>query len=301
MPETDWNSLNTRVDFLDWTSPAPLFISCMTGGAIGALSFNRELALAAAQLGLAIGTGSIRVLLHHPEYLDDFRLKQWAPAVPLLANIGAVVIRDEDSTRIIELVKQIGADALVIHLNPGQELFQADGDRDFRGVRTALAAFINTAPFPVIVKETGFGIAPDEVDFLLSAGAAYVDIAGSGGANWIRVEAYRSGNSAIAPEFDHWGYRSSELLEQLSDYPGKILASGGLRNGTDCAKALALGATLCGMATPLARAVSLGGHEAVVEHLENTIQSLKSIMLLTGSATIQDLRRPGVLVKKNRC
>lgn len=229
---------------------------------------------------------------------SHFALKTHAPDVPLLANIGAVQVRDLDPARLDDIVKRLDADALVIHLNPGQELFQPDGDRDFQGVRDGLARFIARAPYPVIVKETGFGIAPDESSFFLDAGAAYVDIAGAGGTNWISVEAYRDNEAAlaIAREFDNWGHPTAQLLAVSPVSSGRILASGGIRSGMDVAKALALGATSCGLALPLARAAHTGGSETVVAHLRHIQTVIRTVMALTGSSNLAELRRPGVLL-----
>lgn len=260
---------------------------------------NRELALAAQELVIPVGTGSVRVLMEHPELDEHFSLKTYAPDVPLLANIGAVQVRDSEAARIDDVVARIGADALVVHLNPGQELFQDGGDTDFSGIRQALAAFIGRAPYPVIVKETGFGIAPADSRFLLDAGAAYVDLAGSGGTNWIAVEGYRGNpdDLAAAREFDGWGYRTAPLLAASPVESGRILASGGLRSGMDVAKAVALGAAAAGMALPLARAASDGGAPAVIALVRRIERVLRSVMLLTGSASLTDLRRTGLLIQ----
>jgi isopentenyl-diphosphate delta-isomerase type 2 len=298
MPELDASKVDTSVQFLGRTLALPVFISCMTGGSDGGFRVNRELAKAAGILGIPVGTGSVRVLLDHPELDSHFALKKSAPGVPLLANIGAVQVRDLDPSRLDDIVRRLDADALVIHLNPGQELFQPDGDRDFRGVRDGIARFISRAPYPVIVKETGFGIAPDESRFFLDAGAAYVDIAGAGGTNWISVESYRDNEAALAAarEFDNWGYPTARLLVDSPVTSGKILASGGIRTGMDVAKALALGAVSCGLALPLARAAHAGGADAVVAYIRHVEVVLRTVMVLTGSQTVAKLRRPGTLL-----
>lgn len=289
--------MDSTADFLGKRIAFPFFISCMTGGSAEGFRVNRELALAAAELGVPVGTGSIRVLLEHPELADHFRLKIHAPDVPLLGNLGAVQLRELEPSRVDGLVELIGADALVIHLNPGQELFEDDGDRDFRRLRESLATFIARAPYPVIVKETGFGIAPSDARFLLEAGAAYVDLAGSGGTNWISVEGYRHDEAALeaALEFRDWGFRTAPLLAASQVADGRILASGGLRSGMDAAKAVALGAAAAGMALPLARAASEGGARKVVAYGRRVERVLRTVMLLTGSRTVAELRRKGVL------
>jgi isopentenyl-diphosphate delta-isomerase type 2 len=299
LPELSLGQIDTGTVFLGKPVPLPFFVSCMTGGSAEGFRVNKELAAAAQELGVPVGTGSIRVLLEHPELDGHFALKSLAPDVPLMANIGAVQVRDQDSARLDDVVDRIGADALVIHLNPGQELFQDDGDTDFRGIKDAVAAFIQRAQYPVIVKETGFGIHPDDTRFLLDAGAAYVDLAGSGGTNWIAVEGYRGtdGDIAAAAEFHGWGYRTAPLLAASAVDSGRILASGGLRTGMDLAKAMALGAVCCGMALPLAREASNGGAKAVVSFVRRLERVLRGVMLLTGSRTLADLRRDSVLLR----
>jgi isopentenyl-diphosphate delta-isomerase type 2 len=291
--------VDTSVRFLGRRIPLPVFISCMTGGSAEGFRVNRELAVAAQELGIPVGTGSIRVLLEHPELGVHFSLKTLAPDVPLLANIGAVQVRDTESGRIDELVSTISADALVVHLNPGQELFQEDGDSDFRCLKESLKEFITRAPYPVIVKETGFGIHPADTNFLLEAGAAYVDLAGAGGTNWIAVEAYRGGKEDVvaAAEFDNWGYRTAPLLAMSPVESGKVLASGGLRSGMDVAKALALGAAACGLALPLAREAANGGAVAVVAYVRRIERVLRGVMLLTGSERVENLARTEVLAR----
>ncbi len=297
MPEIDAGKLDCSVQFLGRSVKLPFFISCMTGGATNGLSVNRELAMAAQALGIPVGMGSIRVLASRPDLAEQFRLKRWAPDVPVLANIGAVQVRDMPAAEILRLVALTEADALVIHLNAGQELFQPGGDRNFTGISDALARFAEKSPYPVIVKETGFGIAPEEIKFLLDSGVAYVDLAGAGGTNWISVEAFRleGADASVAEEFRDWGYKTAQLLQRAPTGTEKILASGGIRTGGDCAKALALGAVLCGMATPLVRCAASGGSQAVVDYLERLAFALKTIMVLTGSPTIASLRREGVI------
>ena len=267
----------------------------MTGGSEQGLEVNRELVKAAQATGLPVGLGSFRVLFQRPELAGQFRLKSLAPDVPVLANLGVVQVRDHPQAEIFEWLRRLEVQALVVHLNPGQELFQPEGDRDFRGLKQALARLCERSPLPVIVKETGFGILPSLVRELLDAGAAYVDLAGAGGTNWIRVEAYRlsGGERAAAEEFDDWGLPTAVLLGALRGTE-RLLASGGLRSGLDAAKAVALGAQLAGMALPFIREACAGGAEAVIGLVRRLEQSFRSAMLLTGSRTLADLRR-GVL------
>jgi isopentenyl-diphosphate Delta-isomerase len=265
----------------------------MTGGSEGGFRANRLLAAAAQELGVPVGLGSLRPLLRDAALFDHFHIKPAAPGVPVLANIGAVQARDEPPGPFLELLARLEVQALVIHLNVGQELFQPEGDRDFRGLKSAIARWCESCPLPVIVKETGFGIRAALVRELLDAGAAYVDIAGAGGTNWITVESYRldEGQKAAAAEFSDWGIPTALLLASCDGLPRRLLASGGIRNGMDAAKALAMGAALAGLALPVIRAVVAGGAEAVVALFRSMERTLRTVMVMTGSRTVEDLRR----------
>jgi isopentenyl-diphosphate Delta-isomerase len=271
----------------------PFFISCMTGGSEGGGRINRQLAAAAQQAGVPVGLGSIRVLLENPDLFEQFHVKAVAPDVPVLANISAVQVRDGDSGALLSMVQRLEAQALVVHLNAGQELFQPEGDRDFRGLKQAIARLCEASPFPIIVKETGFGIGPGLVRELLRAGVSYVDLAGAGGTNWITVESHRlpAAERLGAAEFADWGVPTAVLLAACRTGKDRVLASGGIRTGMDAAKAIAMGAVLAGMALPVVRAAASGGTDDVVKLLRRMERTLRAVMLLTGSRTIADLRR----------
>ena len=268
----------------------------MTGGSPGGKRANRLLASAAQELGIPVGLGSVRALLRNPDLLDDFHIKPLAPDVPVLANLGAVQAREYPPERIVEACSRLEAQALVLHLNAGQELFQPDGDRDFRGLKDAIQRLCDASPLPILVKETGFGIAPGLCRDLLARGVAYVDLAGAGGTNWISVESYRVDEStaALAREFSDWGIPTSVLLASFRGAQDRLIASGGLRSAVDAAKAVAMGAELVGLALPVIRAVASGGAEAVVRLFRSLEAGLRSVMVLTGSRTLGDLRR-GIL------
>ena len=292
LPEITAEKIDLSTEFLDHTVAAPIFISCMTGGSDRGFFANRELAEAARAKRYAVGMGSIRILFDHPELFEHFHLKALAPDVPVLANIGGVQVRDEEHGRLFELVKRLEVDSLVVHLNPGQELFQPEGDRDFRGIRDSIARLCEGSPVPIIVKETGFGIRPGLASELLALGVRYVDVAGAGGTNWVTVEAYRLPEQERdePAEFADWGIPTAVILASLGDQDGKVLASGGVRSGLDVAKSLALGAHAAGLALPLIRRVVAGGAEAVVSYLDRLENTLRSVLILTGSSTVAELR-----------
>ena len=285
--------LDTTAEFLGQRVSLPFFISCMTGGSEGGFRANRALAVAAQELGIPVGLGSIRVLLKNPGLFHHFHVKPVAPDVPVLANIGAVQLREADGSELFALLGKLEVQALVVHLNPGQELFQPEGDRDFRGLRDVIARTCERSPLPVIVKETGFGIRAGSARELFDAGAAYVDLAGAGGTNWVTVESYLlpAGERALAEEFSDWGIPTALLLAGFAGATPRLLASGGLRNGVQAAKALAMGAEMAGFALPVIREVVRGGPEAVVQFFGRLEKALRTVMILTGSRRVSDLRR----------
>lgn len=293
LPELHADKVDTSCTFLECDLALPLFISCMTGGGGRGRMANRELAHAAQQARIPIGLGSVRVLFDNEDVFPDFHVKPLAPDVPVLANLGVVQVRDIPRKKIYDLMQRLEVQALVVHLNPGQELAQAAGDRDFSGLLEALARLMDGAPLPIIIKETGFGIRPGLVHTLLQAGAAFVDVAGSGGTNWMTVEGYRDTEARyrLADAFVDWGLPTAPLLDVIGSCGERILASGGLRCGMDLAKSVALGAVLGGMALPLIRIVIEKGREGVLEFVAATQRELSACMLLTGAANLKALSR----------
>ena len=291
LPEVDALSLSLKREFLGFESSAPFFISCMTGGSDEGFRANKNLAIAAQQNGIAVGTGSIRVLFEHPEVFEHFHLKRFATDVPVIANIGGVQLPQIDHPQIYEMIKKLEVQAIAVHLNPGQELYQCDGDRNFAGIRSSLLRFCAGCPVPVIVKETGFGIAPNLIGQLLDEGVTYVDVAGAGGTNWVLVEAYRAENAmaASAEDFSDWGIPTAHILAASGDHGGRVLASGGIRSGMDIAKSLALGAHMAGLALPFIRSEVDGGLEAVNNLIEVLVTTIKNVMVLTNSKSVDDL------------
>lgn len=298
LPELDYAAIDTSQPFLRARLRLPLLISCMTGGSGRGRSANRALAEAAQRAGIAVGVGSIRPLLRDPSTFADFHVKPHAPGVPVLANLGAVQLRDLGAAALRPLLERLEVQGLVIHLNAGQELFQPGGDRDFRGLLAAIAGAVEGCGVPVLVKETGFGIGPREVRLLLGYGVRYVDVAGSGGTNWIAVE----GERLAAPErqsartFDDWGLPTGVLLAALGpEDADRVIASGGLRHGVHLAKALALGAGLGAMALPFIRAVMAGGTEGALALIGRIEHELRVAMTLCGAPTLAALRRTPVM------
>lgn len=294
LPEVDATAVDTRVEFLGYRVAMPVFISSMTGGSAAGYQTNKDLAVVAGELGIPVGMGSMRILFRKPEVREHFLLKQFAPHVPVFTNLGGVQLPQMDHDEIYRAIESLGVDGIAIHLNPAQELFQPGGDRDFRGIADALGRFIERSPVPVLVKETGMGINPREVRTLQALGATYVNVAGSGGTNWARVEAYRQevghATRSVA-EFDAWGLPTALILAAIGRHTRGILASGGLRTGMDVVNALALGAEACGMALPFVRALKTGGVAAAVEFGQRLEYVIRNAMVLANCETIDALRR----------
>ena len=292
LPELNADAIDTTTAFLGHTVSLPVFISSMTGGSAEGFRVNKALARVAQEARIPVGMGSIRILFTNPDVFPHFHLKALAPDVPVFANLGGVQIRDLGHEEIREMVSRLEVDALVIHLNPGQELFQPEGDRDFQAILPAIARYCESSPIPVVVKETGFGIRPGEAKLLLEAGVSYVNVAGAGGTNWVQVEAFRldRNEQRMAAEFASWGTPTAILVAASSHFAPRILASGGLRGGMDVAKSIALGASLGGLALPFARAVYHEGEAGVHALLDSIRRVLVTTMALTGAPNVDALK-----------
>ena len=294
LPELSMSELDLRTDFVGKTLSAPLCISGMTGGAEQARRVNRDLARLAQRVGIAFGVGSQRAMLVDPALIDTYAVRDLAPDIALLANIGVVQATRSPTEEIRDLVEAIDADAICVHLNPAQELIQEGGDRDFRGNIEAIARLVDTLHVPVIAKETGCGISRQTVAALVRCGVHWVDVSGAGGTTWIGVEALRArpGRRLIGEDFWEWGIPTAAAVTFAVQGGVKTIASGGLRNGHDVARALALGADIASMALPFLRAVRAeGGVEAAHDHYLRVIEGLKTALVLTGSRTPSDLKR----------
>jgi isopentenyl-diphosphate delta-isomerase len=270
LPERDLAEVSLRCELLGAGLAAPLLISAMTGGTDEAGEVNARLGAAAAEHGIGLVLGSGRPLLDDPGLLPTYR-RAGGPRPPLLlANLGAAQVRGPGAPQRAErLVELLDADGLSIHLNPVQEAVQPEGQPSLSGVVEGIAAIVaRLAPRPVVVKEVGFGMDPEDVRLLAGAGVAAVDVAGAGGTNWALIEGRRDTRAgAVAAAFGGWGVPTAAALAgALEAAPGlPVIASGGLRDGVDMAKCLALGATAAGLARPFLIAARADRAAAAVE------------------------------------
>ena len=302
LPEIDWEEIDLSCTLLGKRLRAPIVITSMTGGCRLGAEINRNLALAAQHLGLAMGLGSQRAALIDPELAETYQVRRYAPAILLLGNLGAVQLNQgfglAECRRALDMVE---ADGLCLHLNGLQEAQQAGGDRGFRGLKRRIAEVCQQLEAPVVAKEVGLGVSREAAAALVECGVSAIDAAGAGGTSWYLVERLSAGmgrEEALASPFASWGIPTAESLTQaLTVARGvPVIASGGIRNGVDAAKALAIGAAAVGLAQPLLQPATKSA-EAVIARLEQLLLELRTTLFCVGAADIEALRRTSCLVK----
>ena len=300
LPELDLEAVDLGQELFGKRLAAPLLISSMTGGTEQAGQINRTLAAAAEQAGVAMGLGSQRAALEHPEVAGTYRVREVAPTALLFANLGAVQLNYsygvDECRRAVEMIE---ADALILHFNALQEAVQPEGDTRFAGLASKVAAVCRSLNVPVIAKEVGWGFSQADIALLADAGVAAIDVAGAGGTSWTQVEMHRATNPTqkrLAAAFVDWGIPTAEAILNVRTAAPEmtIFASGGLRSGVDIAKCIALGAALGGMASPFLK--------AAVTSLDETVQTIAEIaheiqvcMFAAGAGDLQALRQTALI------
>jgi isopentenyl-diphosphate delta-isomerase len=292
LPDRHFDEVDLSTPLLGKTLRAPVVISAMTGGTEEAQTINRDLARVAEELGLGFGLGSQRAMVIAPDATPTFQVRDVAPTALVLGNLGLVQARQMSTGAIRELCKTTGVDALCVHLNPSMELIQPGGDRDFTNGRDTLKRLHHDLGLPVVVKETGAGLSRKVGLAVRSIGITTVDTSGAGGTSWVGVETRRAEGAArrLGEELWDWGIPTAASVGLLSDLGLHIIATGGLKTGTDVAHALALGATAGGLAAPVLRAYRAGGVDGAREFLTGVIATVRSIVFLTGCRTPGELR-----------
>jgi isopentenyl-diphosphate delta-isomerase len=298
LPEMHADAVDSRVELLGKTLAAPVVISAMTGGTDEAAKINGDLAQVAEELGLAIGLGSQRAMFERPDTAWTFSVRERAPNVLLFGNLGLVQARKMTTEQIRTLCQDVGADALCLHLNPAMEIVQPGGDRDFSGGVELMHRLVEELGIPVIAKETGCGLSRAVAQKLRSAGIRHVDVSGAGGTSWVAVEAHRAADDQreLAEELWDWGIPTAASVLQLRGLGLDIIATGGLRTGSHVTKAVALGAKAGGLAAPVLKAHRAGGIDGARNFLRGVISTVRSLMLLTGSRTIDELQRAQMII-----
>lgn len=296
LPELNLAEVSTETTLLGKTLASPILISSMTGGTERAQNINRTLAEAAQAAGIAMGLGSQRAALEDTSLAATYDVRALAPDILLFANLGAVQLNYgygvEQCRRAVDLIE---ADALILHLNALQEAVQPEGDGNFAGLLGKIEAVCRQLEVPVVAKEVGWGISPETARRLADAGVAAIDVAGSGGTSWSEVEYHRAPNAQhahVARSFADWGISTAQSIQYVREaVPGMpIIASGGLRDGVDIAKCIALGAEIGGMAGPFLKAAAQS-LEAVQQLIWEVDRQIRIAMFASGARSITALKR----------
>ncbi len=296
LPEIDFKEVDSSQSIFGKTASLPLMISSMTGGTDRAAEINRRLAECAQKYGIVMGVGSQRAAIDNPSLARTFQIRNYAPSILLFANLGLVQFNYGYSlSEAQQAVDMIGADALILHLNPLQEAIQINGDTDFRKLLSKIENIVKSVNVPVIIKEVGWGISSEIMRKLESTGIAAIDVAGAGGTSWSQVERFRLSDEKdiqVAEAFIDWGIPTAQALQDAVNLPFNIdlIASGGIKSGMDVAKAIALGAKLVGMAGVLLKK-AVESSQALDDEVEIIAKILRIAMFATGSKNIEEFQQ----------
>lgn len=293
VPELDLKDIDPGIDFLGKRLSCPIIINAITGGSDLGRRINRDLASLASKHGLGMAVGSQTIALDEPGWRDSFVItREINPGGVIIANLGA----NAPLSRAREAVAMIQADALQIHLNVPQELAMLEGDRSFKGILANVENLAVDLEVPVIAKEVGFGISRESAARIYAAGVRILDIGGSGGTNFIRIEDSRDG--LFNGELDSWGIpTAASLAEVLSlKLPLEVIASGGIRSAHDMVKAMAMGANLCGIAGWFLKVLLEQGKNELDKTLGDFIYRIKALMLMCGARNWTELKQKPVVI-----
>ncbi|MDD3277244.1 MAG: type 2 isopentenyl-diphosphate Delta-isomerase [Kiritimatiellales bacterium] len=300
LPELDLKAIDPSVEFMGKKLAFPLLISSMTGGGDKMFrTINTNLAAAAEAEGVAMGVGSQRIFFSEPTAKSSFDLRKVAPTTLLFSNLGAVQFNEDMTLQHARAVVQVlKADALILHLNPLQEAVQPGGDTNFSNLWKKIGEIVQGLEVPVIVKEVGAGISAADAKLLIEAGVKTIDVAGTGGTSWSRIEGVRSEDASLGELFQDWGIPTPAALRALAPLNVTLIASGGIRSGLDMAKAVVLGAALCGMARPF-----LNPAMESVDAVRTVIQRIKrefvTAMFLLGADRVEKIKGHQELIVKS--
>jgi isopentenyl-diphosphate delta-isomerase len=302
LPEVDRAKIDLSTNFFGHKFSAPFIVGAMTGGTAEATRINAAIAEAVEHLQLGMGVGSQRAAIEDPKLEKTFAVaRKKAPTAFLIANIGGVqLVHGYGVKEVKKAVEMIEADAVAVHLNALHEAVQPEGQTTFKGVLAKIGEIAGALDTPVIVKETGGGIAAEDAKKLEAAGVKAIDVGGAGGTSFAAVEYYRSEATSmeylLSGVFWDWGIPTAvSLVEATQTVKIPVVASGGVRTGVDMAKALALNACLTSIAQPILQTAVEGANE-VESMLSLLIEELKNSMFLVGAESMQQLAKTPVVV-----
>ncbi len=289
LPEIDFDTIDTKTVFLGKEINFPLMINAMTGGFDGAMAINKALAQVAKALNLPMAVGSQSIAVKDADYSSTFKIvRETIGNGPVVGNLSGFATTEEADIA----VTMLEADGLQIHLNPAQEICMPEGDRNFSGVLRRIEAIVHHLDVPVIVKEVGFGINKQVAKALYDIGVQYVDVAGSGGTNFIQIEDERNTQRDYR-EMYQWGNPTALSLIECAGVEGRrgLTASGGIASADQVVKSLVIGADMVGMSGPVLRQYLDHGQEGVYEYLSDIIHKSRVMMLLQGASDIETLKK----------
>ncbi len=304
LPEIDKAKINLSTTFLGKKFSAPIIVGAMTGGTQQAIKINTSIAEAVEKLGLGMGLGSQRAAIEDSALEKTYRVaREKAPHAFLIANVGGVqLVHGYGVKEVKKIVEMIDADAVAVHLNALQEAVQPEGQTNFKGVLSKIAEITAAIDVPVIVKETGAGISAEDAKALTKIGVKAIDIGGVGGTSFAAVEYYRSTPKSggvqhfLGEALWDWGIPTAvSLIETAQTVKVPLIASGGVRSGTDIAKALALNANLASIVQPILQ-TAVKGTEETEQKLRCLIEELRNVMFLVGVEKISDLGKTPVVI-----
>lgn len=302
--EIELDKINFDTKLLGKKVSFPFLISCMTGGTSEAEKINSRLAVSANELNIPIGVGSQRQSLEGGEFDNSYlTIRKNAPSVPVISNIGAAqLVKTKSNKPFKKIIDQVEGDALVIHLNPLQELIQFEGEPNFKGLLKRLEGLIKELKTPVFVKEVGSGISITTARRLLEIGVQGIDVAGAGGTSWAGVEALRQ-KSNITKEFWDWGIPTSYCIKEIKKLKKKynfvLIGSGGINSSFEMAKAFALGADITASARIVLQTLNQTNEQGVINLINSWFDDLRKILFLTGSKNISALQKNKLVRKEN--
>lgn len=306
LPDIDFDKIDLSTKFLNHDFNYPIFISSITGGTKTAKKINERLAKLAEKFGIGIGVGSQRAVLEDDSQIDSFTIiRDFAPTTFVAANLGAIQFNNEFTIEHAkESIKMINADALILHLNPLQEVIQPEGNTNFNNLTEKIFNLNKKLKHPIIVKEVGSGLSYELVKILVDNKIAAVDIAGAGGTSWSQIEAIRAEQQGLIKQqktgelYKNWGIPTAVSTAEIANLRDQIeiISSGGIRNGLQAAKALSLGAHLVGIGLPFACLAASGTEKQLIDWLEQFIHELKTAMFLIGAPTVEDLQLAPLVV-----
>ncbi len=295
LPELDLTSVDSTISLFGKTLSAPILISSMTGGTDMAHRLNMNLAQAAQTHKIAMGLGSQRAAIESDALVYSYDVRKVAPDILLFANVGAVQLNYGYTWQQCQkAVDMVGADALILHFNVLQEAVQPEGDINFAGLLKKIEQVCKAVNVPVIAKEVGWGFSEKNARDLANVGVSAIDVAGAGGTSWSEVEYHRAPTSfhaRVARSFADWGIPTADAIQYAVKGAPKlpIIASGGIRDGVEIAKCIALGASLGGIASHFLKAAN-ESTEAVDQLIRELTAQIRIAMLCSGASTIAELQ-----------